>query len=136
MIVEGSRRPRSVTPAVVSVMPGTLVAATTAAGPQQAAALVLLLVAVCFWFAVHAGRGRRSARTAVTCLTAGTLVLCAPFALDAPLYGGATPLLAAVLAVPGVVLLYLPAADACLRARSGEHAVGVGGAESVEGVGG
>ncbi|MBU6534317.1 hypothetical protein [Streptomyces mayonensis] len=130
MIVEGSRRPRSVTPAVVLVMLGTLVAATTAAGPQQAATLVLLLVAVCFWFAVRAGRGRRGARTAVTCLTAGILVLCAPFALDDPLYGGATLLLAAVLAVPGVVLLYLPDADAYLRARSGEHAEN---AEGVEG---
>lgn len=53
-----TRRPWTVTLAVVLVMLGTLVAATTAAGPQGAATLVLLLVAVCFWFAVRAGRGQ------------------------------------------------------------------------------
>nr|WP_127896654.1 hypothetical protein [Streptomyces sp. S10(2018)] len=114
------RRPWTVTLAVVLVMLGTLVAATTAAGPQGAATLVLLLVAVCFWFAVRAGRGRRGARTAVTGLTAAVLVVAAPFALDDPLYGGTTLLLAALLAVPGVVLLYLPAAEAYVRARSGD----------------
>ncbi|BET46788.1 MULTISPECIES: hypothetical protein [Streptomyces] len=115
-----TRRPWTVTLAVVLVMLGTLVAATTAAGPQGAATLVLLLVAVCFWFAVRAGRGRRGARTAVTGLTAAVLVVAAPFALDDPLYGGTTLLLAALLAVPGVVLLYLPAAEAYVRARSGD----------------
>ncbi|MFD5055423.1 hypothetical protein [Streptomyces tendae] len=114
-----TRRPWTVTLAVVLVMLGTLVAATTAAGPQGAATLVLLLVAVCFWFAVRAGRGRRGARTAVTGLTAAILVVAAPFALDDPLYGGTTLLLAALLAVAGVVLLYLPAAEAYVRARSG-----------------
>ncbi|WP_217164123.1 hypothetical protein [Streptomyces sp. AC512_CC834] len=120
MIADTTRRPRSVTLAVVLVMLGTLVAATTAAGPQGAATLVLLLVAVCFWFAVRAGRGRRGARTAVTGLTAAILVIAAPFALDDPLYGGSTLLFAALLAVPGVILLHLPAADAYVRARSGE----------------
>ncbi|MFG3332608.1 hypothetical protein ACWEWD_16160 [Streptomyces tendae] len=115
-----TRRPWTVTLAVVLVMLGTLVAATTAAGPQGAATLVLLLVAVCFWFAVRAGRGRRGARTAVTGLTAAILVVAAPFALDDPLYGGTTLLLAALLAVAGVVLLYLPAAEAYVRARSGD----------------
>ncbi|MET8665318.1 hypothetical protein [Streptomyces tendae] len=115
-----TRRPWTVTLAVVLVMLGTLVAATTAAGPQGAATLVLLLVAVCFWFAVRAGRGRRGARTAVTGLTAAILVVAAPFALDDPLYGGTTLLLAALLAVAGVVLLYLPTAEAYVRARSGD----------------
>ncbi|GHA92687.1 hypothetical protein GCM10010330_53830 [Streptomyces tendae] len=115
-----TRRPWTVTLAVVLVMLGTLVAATTAAGPQGAATLVLLLVAVCFWFAVRAGRGRRGARTAVTGLTAAILVVAAPFALDDPLYGGTTLLLGALLAVAGVVLLYLPAAEAYVRARSGD----------------
>ncbi|MFG3131060.1 hypothetical protein [Streptomyces tendae] len=115
-----TRRPWTVTLAVVLVMLGTLVAATTAAGPQGAATLVLLLVAVCFWCAVRAGRGRRGARTAVTGLTAAILVVAAPFALDDPLYGGTTLLLAALLAVAGVVLLYLPAAEAYVRARSGD----------------
>ncbi|MFJ8806053.1 hypothetical protein [Streptomyces sp. NPDC102490] len=121
MTPEATRRPWSVTLAVVLVMLGTLVAATTAAGPGEAAALVLLLLAVCFWFAVRAGRGRRGARTAVSCLTAVILVVAAPFALDDPLYGGATLLLAALLAVPGVVLLYRPAAEAYVRVRSGER---------------
>ncbi|MET7326240.1 hypothetical protein [Streptomyces sp. NPDC005549] len=120
MTTEATRRPWSVTLAVVLVMLGTLVAATTAAGPGEAAALVLLLLAVCFWFAVRAGRGRRGARTAVSCLTAVILVVAAPFALDDPLYGGTTLLLAALLAVPGVVLLYLPAAEAYVRVRSGD----------------
>ncbi|MFF0682822.1 hypothetical protein ACFYVW_30135 [Streptomyces tendae] len=115
-----TRRPWTVTLAVVLVMLGTLVAATTAAGPQGAATLVLLLVAVCFWFAVRAGRGRRGARTAVTGLTVAILVVAAPFALDDPLYGGTTLLLAALLAVAGVILLYLPAAEAYVRARSGD----------------
>ncbi|MET9354041.1 hypothetical protein ABZY14_13755 [Streptomyces sp. NPDC006617] len=115
-----TRRPWTVTLAVVLVMLGTLVAATTAAGPQGAATLVLLLLAVCFWFAIRAGRGRRTARTAVSGLTAAILVVAAPFALDDPLYGGTTLLLAALLAVPGVVLLYLPAGEAYVRARSGE----------------
>ncbi|MEU8728201.1 hypothetical protein [Streptomyces tendae] len=115
-----TRRPWTVTLAVVLVMLGTLVAATTAAGPQGAATLVLLLLAVCFWFAVRAGRGRRGARTAVSGLTAAILVVAAPFALDDPLYGGTTLLLAALLAVPGVVLLYRPAAEAYVRARSGD----------------
>ncbi|MFL9654966.1 hypothetical protein ACJ7VE_14760 [Streptomyces sp. PB17] len=115
-----TRRPWTVTLAVVLVMLGTLVAATTAAGPQGAATLVLLLLAVCFWFAVRAGRGRRGARTAVSGLTAAILVVAAPFALDDPLYGGTTLLLAALLAVPGVILLYRPAAEAYVRARSGD----------------
>ncbi|WP_282082447.1 hypothetical protein [Streptomyces tendae] len=115
-----TRRPWTVTLAVVLVMLGTLVAATTATGPQGAATLVLLLLAVCFWFAVRAGRGRRGARTAVSGLTAAILVVAAPFALDDPLYGGTTLLLAALLAVPGVVLLYRPAAEAYVRARSGD----------------
>ncbi|MFA3876269.1 hypothetical protein ABS735_21700 [Streptomyces sp. MMCC 100] len=127
MTTEAIRRPWSVTLAVVLVMLGTLVAATTAAGPQGAAVLVLLLVAVCFWFAVRAGRGRRTARTAVSCLTAAILVVAAPFALDDPLYGGTTLLFAALLAVPGVVLLYLPAAEAYVRARSGESDEELGG---------
>ncbi|WP_399943932.1 hypothetical protein ACGH52_30540 [Streptomyces sp. BBFR25] len=121
MTTEATRRPRSVTLAVVLVMLGSLVAATTAAGPQEAAALVLLLLAVCFWFAVRAGLGRRRARTAVSCLTAVILVVAAPFALDDPLYGGTTLLLAALLAVPGVVLLYRPPAEAYVRARSGQR---------------
>ncbi|WP_328563464.1 hypothetical protein [Streptomyces coelicoflavus] len=120
MTTDATRRPWSVTLAVVLVMLGTLVAATTAAGPQGAATLVLLLVAVCFWFAVRAGRGRRTGRTAVSCLTAAILVVAAPFALEDPLYGGTTLLFAALLAVPGVVLLYLPAAEAFVRARSGD----------------
>lgn len=115
-----TRRPWTVTLAVVLVMLGTLVAATTATGPQGAATLVLLLLAVCFWFAVRAGRGRRGARTAVSGLTAAILVVAAPFALDDPLYGGTTLLVAALLAVPGVVLLYRPAAEAFVRARSGD----------------
>ncbi|KAF2776585.1 hypothetical protein [Streptomyces sp. OM5714] len=120
MTTDATRRPWSVTLAVVLVMLGTLVAATTAAGPQGAATLVLLLVAVCFWFAVRAGRGRRTDRTAVSCLTAAILVVAAPFALDDPLYGGTTLLFAALLAVSGVVLLYRPAAEAYVRARSGD----------------
>ncbi|WP_399891358.1 hypothetical protein ACGH7X_31265 [Streptomyces sp. BBFR51] len=131
MIADASRRPRSVTLAVVLVMLGTLVAATTAAGPQGAATLVLLLLAACFWCAVRAGRGRRGARTAVSCLTAAILVLGATFAFDDPLYGGSTLLLAALLAVPGVVLLYLPAAEAYVRARSGES--GESGEEMIGG---
>ncbi|MEU4981532.1 hypothetical protein [Streptomyces sp. NPDC021969] len=122
-----TRRPWTVTLAVVLVMLGTLVAATTATGPQGAATLVLLLLAVCFWFAIRAGRGRRTARTAVSALTAAILVVAAPFALDDPLYGGITLLLAALLAVPGVVLLYLPAAEAYVRARSGESDEGFAG---------
>ncbi|CAL9632849.1 MULTISPECIES: hypothetical protein [unclassified Streptomyces] len=120
MTTEATRRPRSVTLAVVLVMLGNLVAATTATGPQQAAVLVLLLLAASFWCAVRAGRGRRGARTAVSALTAVILVVAAPFALDDALYGGTTLLLAAVLAVPGVVLLYRPAAEAYVRVRSGE----------------
>ncbi|MFE9702161.1 hypothetical protein [Streptomyces sp. NPDC005930] len=127
MTTEATRRPWSVTVAVVLVTLGTLVAATTAAGPQEAAALVLLLVAVCFWCAVRAGRGRRGARTAVSCLTAVILAVAAPFALDDPLYGGTTLLLAALLAVLGVVLLYLPAAEAYVRVRSGPSGEGLGG---------
>ncbi|MFD4261128.1 hypothetical protein ACFWR9_26760 [Streptomyces sp. NPDC058534] len=117
MTAEATRRPRSVTLAVVLVMLGTFVAATTAAGPQEAGALVLLLVAVCFWFAVRAGRGRRGARTTVTCLTAVVLALGATFAFEDALYGGTTLLLGALLAVPGVVLLYRPAAEDYVRAR-------------------
>ncbi|MCV2464788.1 hypothetical protein OEB94_36585 [Streptomyces sp. ICN988] len=121
MTTEATRRPRSVTLAVVLVMLGTLVAATTASGPQGAATLVLLLLAVCFWFAVRAGRGRRTARTATSGLTAVLFVVATPFALDDPLYGGTTLLLAALLAVPGVFLLYRPAAEAYVRARSGKE---------------
>ncbi|MFF9045008.1 hypothetical protein [Streptomyces parvulus] len=117
MAAEATRRPRSVTLAVVLVMLGTFVAATTATGPREAAALVLLLVAACFWFAVRAGRGRRGARTTVTCLTGAVLVLSAVFAFEDELYGGATLLLGAALAVPGVVLLYRPAAEEYVRAR-------------------
>ncbi|MFG3246557.1 hypothetical protein [Streptomyces sp. NPDC048187] len=127
MTTEATRRPWSVTSAVVLVTLGTLVAATTAAGPGQAAAPVLLLVAACFWCAVRAGRGRRGARTAVSCLTAAILCVAAPFALDDPLYGGTTLLLAALLAVPGVVLLYLPAAEAYVRDRSGPSGEEFGG---------
>ncbi len=81
---------------------------------------MLLLLAVCFWFTVRAALGRRRARTAVSCLTAVILVIAAPFALDDPLYGGTTLLLAALLAVPGVVLLYRPPAEAYVRARGGQ----------------
>ncbi|MFJ9673917.1 hypothetical protein ACIRP5_24375 [Streptomyces sp. NPDC101221] len=121
MTTEATRRPRSVTLAVVLVMLGALTAATTATGPQGPATLVLLLLAVCFWFAVRAGRGRRTARTATSGLTAVLFVVATPFAFDDPLYGGTTLFLAALLAVPGVVLLYRPAAEAYVRARSGEE---------------
>lgn len=120
MTAEATRRPPSMTPAVVLVMLGTFIAATTAAGPQEAGALVLLLVAVCFWFAVRAGRGKRGARTAVTCLTAVVFLLGATFAFEDALYGGFTLLLGALLAVPGVVLLYRPAAEEYVSARE-EH---------------
>ncbi|NEB11424.1 hypothetical protein G3I32_21705 [Streptomyces coelicoflavus] len=126
MTTDATRRPRSVTLAVVLLMLGALVAATTATGPQGPATLVLLLLAVCFWFAVRAGRGRRTARTAASGLTAALLVVAAPFALDDPLYGGTTLLVAALLAVPGVVLLYRPAAEAYVRARSGDDDVEYG----------
>ncbi|MGW8062503.1 hypothetical protein ACVV2G_09550 [Streptomyces ziwulingensis] len=122
MTADTTRRPRSVTLAVVLSVLGTWTAASTAVEPDEAPAFVLLLFAACLWFAVRAGRGRRVARTTVACLTALMLVFVSPFALDDPPYGGATLLLAVLLAVPGVVLLYLPAADAYVRARSGERA--------------
>ncbi|MER7055983.1 hypothetical protein [Streptomyces sp. NPDC000351] len=119
MTTDATRRPRSVTPAVVLLVLGTFVAATVAADPRGRPILVPHF-AICLWFAIRAGRGRRTARIAVTCLTVLLLVLAAPFALDGPLYGGGTLLLAAALAVPGLVLLYLPAADAYVRARTEE----------------
>ncbi|MEU5750749.1 MULTISPECIES: hypothetical protein [unclassified Streptomyces] len=120
MTADATRRPRSVTLAVVLLILGTFVAGSTAVDPDEAPSLAVLLGAACLWFAVRAGRGRRIARTTVTCLTALMLALVTPFALDDELYGGATLLFAALLAVPGVVLLYRPAADAYVRARSGE----------------
>ncbi|MCF2131366.1 hypothetical protein L1I79_33825 [Strepomyces sp. STD 3.1] len=117
MTAETTRRPRSVTAAVVLVMLGTLVTTTAATGPGEASVLALLLMAVSFWFAVRAGRGKRTARTAVTCLTAVVFVLGATFAFEDALYGGFTLLLGAFLAVPGLVLLYRPAAEEYVRAR-------------------
>ncbi|MFV0132932.1 hypothetical protein ACLGIH_06775 [Streptomyces sp. HMX87] len=112
-----ARRPRSVTLAVVLIVLGALTAATAAAGPQQAGQLMILLVVACVWFAVRAGRGRRAARTTVTCLLAVIFVFAGTFAFDDPVYGGATLVLALVLAVPGAALLYRPAAEAYVRAR-------------------
>jgi hypothetical protein len=120
MTIDATRRPRSVTPAVVLLILGTFVAATTAASPDEAPQLVILLWAVCSWFAVRAGRGRRVARTTATVLTALTFALASGFAFEDPLYGATTLLLGALLAVPGLVLLYRPAAEAYVRARSEE----------------
>ncbi|MFB7650463.1 MULTISPECIES: hypothetical protein [unclassified Streptomyces] len=117
MTAEATRRPPSVTLAVVLVMLGTLVTTTAATGPEEAGTLALLLLAVCFWFAVRAGRGRRTARTTVTVLTGVIFVLGATFAFEDALYGGFTLLLGALLAVPGVVLLYRPAAEDYVSAR-------------------
>ncbi|MFB6550969.1 hypothetical protein [Streptomyces sp. NPDC056405] len=114
-----TRRPASVTLAVVLLALGTLTAAVAATTDQQAQARTLMsaLWLACVWFAVRAGRGRRVARTTAACLTVLTLLLAAPFALVDPLYGGLILLVAAVLAVPGLFLLYAPAAEAYVRAR-------------------
>ncbi|AQS66784.1 hypothetical protein [Streptomyces pactum] len=119
MTTDATRRPRSVTTAVVLLILGTFIAGMAATGPQGHPTTVLP-VALCFWFAVRAGRGRRIARITVTCLTVVVLVLSAPYAFDDPLYGGATLLLGAALAVPGLALLYLPAAERYVRARTEE----------------
>ncbi|MFE0913900.1 hypothetical protein [Streptomyces sp. NPDC058812] len=120
-----TRRPAGVTLAVVLLALGTLTAVAAAtADPQaqaQARTLMTALWLACVWFAVRAGRGRRTARTTAACLTVLILLLAAPFALVDPLYGGLTLLMAAVLAVPGLFLLYAPAAEAYVRARQGEE---------------
>ncbi|MDG9715885.1 hypothetical protein [Streptomyces sp. DH24] len=115
-----ARRPRSVTLAVILLILGALMAAVAAMSDPalQAQNLMTVLFLACTWFAVRAGRGRRVARTTVTCLTAVILLVAAPFALADPLYGGSTLLLACALAVPGVVLLYRPGAEAYVRART------------------
>jgi 4-amino-4-deoxy-L-arabinose transferase-like glycosyltransferase len=120
MTTDATRRPRSVTLAVVLLILGTFVAASTAADVDEAPQFVALLSVLCLWFAVRAGRGRRIARRTVTCLTALLLLFVSQFAFDDPLYGGATLLFGALLAVPGLVLLYLPAAEAYVRARGEE----------------
>lgn len=118
-----TRRPAGVTLAVVLLALGTLtaVAAATADPQAQARTLMTALWLACVWFAVRAGRGRRTARTTAACLTVLILLLAAPFALVDPLYGGLTLLMAAVLAVPGLFLLYAPAAEAYVRARQGDE---------------
>ncbi|MFI8443567.1 hypothetical protein ACIGKG_23340 [Streptomyces rochei] len=122
MTTGATRRPRSVTWAVVLVFLGTFTAGTTATEPDEAPRLVALLLVVCCWFAVRAGRGRRVARTTVTALTGLMFAIGSVFAFDDPVYGGATLLLGALLAVTGLVLLYRPAADAYVRDRSEEAA--------------
>ncbi|MFB7087025.1 hypothetical protein [Streptomyces sp. NPDC056296] len=114
-----TRRPASVTLAVVLLALGTLTAAVAGTTDPQAQTRTLMsaLWLACVWFAVRAGRGRRVARTTAACLTVLTLLLAAPFALVDPLYGGLILLVAAVLAVPGLFLLYAPAAEAYVRAR-------------------
>jgi peptidoglycan/LPS O-acetylase OafA/YrhL len=117
-----ARRPRSVTLAVILLILGALMAAVAAMSDPQmprTPTLMTVLVLACFWFAVRAGRGRRVARTTVTCLTAAILLFAAPFALADPLYGGPTLALACAFAVPGLVLLYGPAAERYVRARTG-----------------
>ncbi|GAA2561676.1 MULTISPECIES: hypothetical protein [Streptomyces] len=120
MTTDDARRPGSVTLAVFLIVLGTLIAAVAAGtDPQmQAQTLMSALWLACVWFAVRAGRGRRTARTTVACLTVLTLLIAVPFALVDPLYGGLTLLVAAVLAVPGLFLLYAPAAEAFVRART------------------
>ncbi|MEV6957831.1 hypothetical protein AB0M97_01220 [Streptomyces sp. NPDC051207] len=121
MNLDEARRPRSVTLAVILLVLGALTAAVAGMSDPQASrapTLLTLLVLACSWFAVRAGRGRRVARTTVTCLTAVILLLAAPFALADPLYGGPTLALACAFAVPGVVLLYRPAAERYVRART------------------
>ncbi|MEU9353479.1 hypothetical protein AB0D65_21410 [Streptomyces griseoloalbus] len=126
MTANDARRPWHVTLAVVLIALGTLTAVVAAgADPQmQAQTLMTALWVACLWFAVRAGRGRRTARVTVTCLTALSLLIAAPFAFADPLYGGVTLLLAAVLAVPGVLLLHTPAAEAFVRARTPELPAG------------
>ncbi|MDG9726774.1 MULTISPECIES: hypothetical protein [unclassified Streptomyces] len=115
------RRPASVTLAVVLLVLGTLsaVVAGTADQHEKGQTLMPALWLACVWFAVRAGRGRRTARTTAACLTVLTLLLAAPFALVDPLYGGLILLVAAVLAVPGLFLLYAPAGEAYVRSRQG-----------------
>ncbi|MGC9497718.1 hypothetical protein [Streptomyces sp. WG7] len=115
------RRPTSVTLAVVLLVLGTLTAAVAGTTDQHAGqTLMPALWLACVWFAVRAGRGRRIARTTAACLTVLTLLLAAPFALVDPLYGGLILLVAAVLAIPGLFLLYAPAAEAYVRSRQGD----------------
>lgn len=117
MRFDDARRPGSVTLAVILVILGTFVAAVASSSDSGVQNLTAGLVLACFWFGIRAGRGRRTARTAVTALAAVTLVFATPFALADPLYGGTTLLLGVALAVPGVVLLYTPRAEAYVRAR-------------------
>ncbi|MFC9910183.1 hypothetical protein [Streptomyces sp. NPDC127197] len=117
MSTDDARRPGSVTLAVILLILGTFVAAVAASSDPGVQNLTAGLVLACFWFGIRAGRGRRTARTTVTCLTVVMLVFATPFALADPLYGGVTLLLAAALAVPGVALLYTPRAEAYVRAR-------------------
>lgn len=116
-----TRRPAGVTLAVVLLALGTMTAVGAATADPQAPPMMAALWLACLWFAVRAGRGRRTARTTAACLTVLILLLAAPFALVDPLYGGLTLLMAAVLAVPGLFLLYAPAAEAYVRARQGDE---------------
>ncbi|MCT7356683.1 hypothetical protein N4P33_31735 [Streptomyces sp. 15-116A] len=126
MSTEGmARRPGSVTLAVVLNALGTfLVLALSGGGPGSPgpAPWMSALYLACLWFAVRAGRGRRTARTPTVCLTVLMLVAAIPLALgDDPLYGGTTLLLGAALAVPGLLLLHTRAAEAHVRARTPAH---------------
>ncbi|GAA3982438.1 hypothetical protein GCM10022384_34190 [Streptomyces marokkonensis] len=118
-----TRRPAGVTLAVTLLALGTLTAVVAATASSQAQTPaqtpMTALWLACVWFAVRAGRGRRTARTTASCLTVLTLLLAVPFALVDPLYGGSTLLVAAALAVPGLFLLYAPAAEAYVRTRQG-----------------